>query len=663
MERAKKMVLISTENLERMQHQLRQNPTSFADGESKEIAVPQNSDNTASTNSTAQTPGTHLTRLDAEMGRILNSDWPRDESERWKMYREALWRYLRFIQETRRQKDARSENAEDNATRDGSADNETTSNDVFHDLTQTFDIPPAHSISNTGIITKNFEISSDHNHAKNNHAMKSIEEIVESVPKSYHGIFYEQELARVEKNVEEEQFIVDRVIKSKGRGANKQVLVKKKDLPKFDSTTDRDKTNTNVSQTSSIFENSTTHVLAKEVNSEFTHTFPLLRSFTPKNEFTGSFKRLTSSRCPICGGLSCRPTAEGVDEKQIPFSNILALSCDNASVMTGKYESFKIKLQKHCKSLIMMPSPCHTSALVANAACSATPEACEELLRKVASFISSSPKRACIFEQFQKSFCFDGSCSKIIEEIKVYLLQSAAENLLKIVLKNVVKAPLLNFVSIDTINPLLACNRLSPDQVMVGEACQDLLDRLNQERQGEIVKSVYENCLAFYDITAKEIRNKLFVKNEFLCKLRIFEPKFALQQEDEKNTSNNSVQVVLFVAQRFGGFDEEILKEEWQFLKFVLPHVRCYNILYYLINAIRFLPNSNADAERVFSMLTDVKTKKRNKLHPSNNQSLCVFKSILRARGETARTMIVDTRHLTLMSENLYKTNARENTQ
>ncbi|XP_018368781.1 PREDICTED: uncharacterized protein LOC108764877 [Trachymyrmex cornetzi] len=36
------------------------------------------------------------------------------------------------------------------------------------------------------------------------------------------GIFYEQELARVEKNVEEKQFIVDRVIKSKGRGANKQ---------------------------------------------------------------------------------------------------------------------------------------------------------------------------------------------------------------------------------------------------------------------------------------------------------------------------------------------------------------------------------------------------------------------------------------------------------
>ena len=54
------MILISTENLERMQHQLRQNPTSFVGEESKEIAIPQNSDSTASTNN-MQTPRTHLT--------------------------------------------------------------------------------------------------------------------------------------------------------------------------------------------------------------------------------------------------------------------------------------------------------------------------------------------------------------------------------------------------------------------------------------------------------------------------------------------------------------------------------------------------------------------------------------------------------------------------
>ncbi|XP_067204506.1 uncharacterized protein [Linepithema humile] len=50
------------------------------------------------------------------------------------------------------------------------------------------------------------------------------------------GIFYEQELARVEKNLQEEEFIVDRVIRSRGRGNNKQVLVSWRGYPsKFDS--------------------------------------------------------------------------------------------------------------------------------------------------------------------------------------------------------------------------------------------------------------------------------------------------------------------------------------------------------------------------------------------------------------------------------------------
>lgn len=49
------------------------------------------------------------------------------------------------------------------------------------------------------------------------------------------GIFYGEELARVEKNLQEEQFIVDRVIKSRGRGVNKQLLVSWQGYPsKFD---------------------------------------------------------------------------------------------------------------------------------------------------------------------------------------------------------------------------------------------------------------------------------------------------------------------------------------------------------------------------------------------------------------------------------------------
>ena len=151
------MVLISTENLERMQHQLRQNPTSFVDGESKEIAVPQNSDNALSSNNTTQTPGTRLTRLDAEM----------EDVQRGGKCTERHYGDTYGLSEKREDRNIRNENenAEDNATRDASDDNETMSDDVFYDLTRTSDIPsPSHSNSNADITPKNFEISSEHNH-------------------------------------------------------------------------------------------------------------------------------------------------------------------------------------------------------------------------------------------------------------------------------------------------------------------------------------------------------------------------------------------------------------------------------------------------------------------------------------------------------------------
>lgn len=51
---------------------------------------------------------------------------------------------------------------------------------------------------------------------------------------------------------------------------------------------------------------------------------------------------------------------------QIPFLNIVALSCDNASVMIGKHLSFKTKLEEMCQHLLTFPCPCHSAALAAH---------------------------------------------------------------------------------------------------------------------------------------------------------------------------------------------------------------------------------------------------------------------------------------------------------
>jgi len=47
-------------------------------------------------------------------------------------------------------------------------------------------------------------------------------------------------------------------------------------------------------------------------------------------------------------------------KQQIPFSNIVALQCDNASVMTGKYLSLKKKLEEMSKNLLTFSCPCHS---------------------------------------------------------------------------------------------------------------------------------------------------------------------------------------------------------------------------------------------------------------------------------------------------------------
>lgn len=54
---------------------------------------------------------------------------------------------------------------------------------------------------------------------------------------------------------------------------------------------------------------------------------------------------------------------------QIPFLNILVISCDNASVMIGKHLSYKKKLKEKCKNLLTFLCPCHSAALAAHAAC------------------------------------------------------------------------------------------------------------------------------------------------------------------------------------------------------------------------------------------------------------------------------------------------------
>jgi len=126
---------------------------------------------------------------------------------------------------------------------------------------------------------------------------------------------------------------------------------------------------------------------------------------------------------------------------------------------------------------------------------------------------------------------------------------------------------------------------------------------------------------------AQDICTKLPINEIFLSKLKVFESDMALYNSNREASFND----VSFVAQTFGGFDDNTLRKEWfalhqsfteaekdyfSTLNFddmwihIFQRTYKYPNLKSLLNAVRSLPNSNADSERIFSLLPDIKTKK-----------------------------------------------------
>ncbi|EZA48480.1 hypothetical protein X777_13778, partial [Ooceraea biroi] len=158
------------------------------------------------------------------------------------------------------------------------------------------------------------------------------------------------------------------------------------------------------------------------------------------------------------------------------------------------------------------------------------------------------------------------------------------------------------------------------------------------------------------------------INDKFLSKLKVFEPDIALRDINIETSFND----VSFIAQTISGCDNNDLRKEWFALhqgftevkkdnlaildfdtlwKQIFTHSQQYPNLKSILNAVRSLPNSNADSERIFSFLPDLKTKKRNKLSYQSVNASCVFKSALKARKEIAANIEITDKHLSYMSK------------
>lgn len=74
------------------------------------------------------------------------------------------------------------------------------------------------------------------------------------------------------------------------------------------------------------------------------------------------------------------------------------------------------------------------------------------------------------------------------------------------------------------------------------------------------------------------------------------------------------------------------------------------------------LPHSNAACERIFSMVTDIKTKKRNCMTNKRLNSSVVIRSALKAKQEKCSNFVITIKHLYLYCKNMYSKNDSDKT-
>ncbi|XP_071581188.1 zinc finger BED domain-containing protein 5-like [Temnothorax nylanderi] len=210
------------------------------------------------------------------------------------------------------------------------------------------------------------------------------------------------------------------------------------------------------------------------------------------------------------------------------------------------------------------------------------------------------------------------------------------------------------------------------DNIRIGPECDSFLETLSLECAQEIKLK----CLDFYVTAVREMLKRLPYNDEFFKQLSFLDPKIALYKE-----GRNKIKYLTHIAKQVEHVNISDLAFEWDILpssfdeqqKIQLASLQidemwnnilqCKNFdgkklfpnLELLIEVVLCYPHSNAEAERIFSIVTDVKSKKRNRLCNNTLSSICVIRSSFQANNFNCINFQPDARHFELHNaQNLY---------
>lgn len=259
--------------------------------------------------------------------------------------------------------------------------------------------------------------------------------------------------------------------------------------------------------------------------------------------------------------------------------------------------------------------------------------------------------------------------------VLIHKITEASENILKDFCSNFIKLDFLSNSDITNIDVTDPNNFLPSKNINLGMDCNEYIKHFSPVNY-EQIKNI---CLKFYTSAALEIKKRLPIKNIIFQQLRFLDPKLALYG----NSQNNLDIDFKILTEKLNDLNDlNLIETEWRRLKILINNndktklsslpidefwhtvskLKDYSDTYQYQNISRLakiclsLPHSNAEAERIFSVVTDVKTKKRNRLGDDTLNSVAVIRSATDAKEINCLNFEVTEKHLKLHnSNNLYK--------
>ncbi|CAG4969372.1 unnamed protein product [Parnassius apollo] len=392
-----------------------------------------------------------------------------------------------------------------------------------------------------------------------------------------------------------------------------------------------------------------------------------------------------------------------LESQSLPIQNLIGIGTDNASVMTGRNNSVIeiLKREYNLPNLILIRCICHSLQLaVSHASESNLPRNIEFLIRETYNWFSISPKRRDEYKAlFQTINCGDEPL-KILKvcdtrwlsiepavlrilaqwnELKLHfslarekcytagllweMYNDEGENIDPVKLLETLMT-LLRSVCVRIIIPGAA----TTDKDFLTIKVEDHLDPVahlghlfeshasNSNLSPQAISNIKKRCIDFSVKLVQEIQNRIPSNYEILAKVTLLSPENTLKQIKDPHA-------LVGLARELGFDDQKTDKivQQWKTIQFIewetagdsvkfwaqvlkyknAAGVNTFRELADLAIAAMSLPHSNAEVERLFSVMNTVKNKLRNRMCSLTLNSIIMIRNQLKIKKKNCHNYVL----------------------